>query len=98
MKGKEYFEKMFPTLDGVRGFRIAGETVSEIAPQVKNEIGDDFKPARLFVYYVGRSLRLSEIPDLDEMFGPPERLERGLILSDLPLGRLVVYVFYSNEL
>ena len=96
LMGIDHFERMFLNLDGILGYRLAGETTDAIAEQFKKEVRDDFKPARLFVYYVGYSLRISEIQELDELFCSQEHWKRGLILSDLPFGRLTVYAFYRK--
>lgn len=96
LTGREHFDYMFPTLEGIQGFQFDGETVSEITEQLNNEMGANFRPGRLFVYYVGRSLKMTEIQDLDELFCRHECWKRGIILSDLPPGRLTIYGFYSN--
>lgn len=90
------FDKFFPTIDSVQGVRVAGESVAEISALLGEELPAGFSPRTLFVYYIGRDLRMQEIADLDEAFGHPQRWKRGMVLANLPYGRLTVYVFYNE--
>lgn len=89
------FDKFFPTLERVKGFRISGESVSDISKSLQEEIPAGFHPAKRFDFYVSRDIIMQELADLDDVLGQPEKWKRQVIIADLPYGRITVYVFYE---
>ena len=87
------FDALFPTLECVRGYRIHGDTVAEVAELTKVGLPDVTGAGAILACYVCSDLRLMELEVLDSAFGKPQRWKRGMVWSRLPHGRITVYVF-----
>ena len=90
------FDKFFPSLEGVQAFRAVGHDAKDVIEQVRSEL-EDATPATLFAYYIGRSLRMSDIQQLDEAFPHADRWKRGMALDDLPGSPITIFACWKNK-
>lgn len=98
---KTDFDEFFPTLNGVVGFRFEGETVEEVAAQIKAEILEGYSFQKLMVFFVAQSMRMSDMHMLNSLFGRLQRSRFEMINNaNLSYGRITVFAFggaFTNE-
>lgn len=90
------FDKFFPTMNGVQAFLVTGNDIQDVISQIREEL-DGVDPTALFAYYLGRCLKMSDVPLLDEAFPQAGRWKRGLILEDLPGHPIAVFAFWKEK-
>lgn len=94
--GKGDFEKLFPSLDGVQGVRVAGNDLQEVIAIIQDECSGT-SATTMFSCYLGRDLKMSELQLLDEALPHSDRWKRGVVLDDLPYGPITVFTFWKTE-
>ena len=93
---RDDFDKFFPTMDGVQAFLVTGNDIQDVISQIREEL-DGVEPTALFAYYLGRCLKMSDVPLLDEAFPQAVRWKRGLIFEDLPGHPITVLAFWKEK-
>ena len=91
------FVHIFPSLTDTKCIRVGGDSCQDVVSKVKEDLGTDFNPARLFVVYISRELTKSDVDILNQTIGQAPIMKCCVTNARYDYGAITVYVFYQQK-